>query len=83
MEQILSDTDLIPELVDGLITKLTMPVPSTHDMAKRNEIFYPAHMIGLCLVKMVEKGYFAQAESLSIQMIKRILKKVEVLKSEM
>ncbi|KAI9338461.1 P-loop containing nucleoside triphosphate hydrolase protein [Obelidium mucronatum] len=47
------DKALEDEIIDSLITNLRIPLPSTQTIATRPEIFFPAHLIGLSLKKLL------------------------------
>ncbi|TPX48852.1 hypothetical protein SeLEV6574_g01800 [Synchytrium endobioticum] len=49
----LEDKILEEEMLDSLITNLRIPLPSSQAQATRKEIFFPAHLIGTCMLQMV------------------------------
>ncbi|KAJ3095982.1 Myosin type-2 heavy chain 1 [Phlyctochytrium planicorne] len=44
------------EYVNLLILNLRVPLPSTQTVATRSEIFFPAHLLGICLSQLLEQG---------------------------
>ncbi|KAI8847709.1 P-loop containing nucleoside triphosphate hydrolase protein [Chytridium lagenaria] len=44
------------EVVNHLIVNLRVPLPSTQTVATRSEIFFPAHLLGICLSQLLEQG---------------------------
>ncbi|KAJ3025654.1 UNVERIFIED_CONTAM: Myosin type-2 heavy chain 1, partial [Siphonaria sp. JEL0065] len=51
--QSFDDKALEEEIIDSLITNLRIPLPSTQTVATRPEIFFPAHLIGLSMKKLL------------------------------
>ncbi|ORY51880.1 hypothetical protein BCR33DRAFT_712079 [Rhizoclosmatium globosum] len=47
------DRALEDEIVDTLISNLRIPLPSTQTVATRPEIFFPAHLIGLAMKRLL------------------------------
>ncbi|KAI9317670.1 P-loop containing nucleoside triphosphate hydrolase protein [Dichotomocladium elegans] len=75
MNRIFRDEDgLIDELVGGLIKGLKMPLPSLQNRASKKEIFFPAHMISLCVTKMWQLGNLAGSERLLFTVMDSIQK---------
>lgn len=53
----LQDDDWEIEIIDGLITKLRIPLPSAQTVLTKKDIFYPAHLIGMCAQQLVKFGF--------------------------
>jgi myosin-5 len=68
--RMLGSKDLGIEVVDSLITNLRIPLPSTQTVATRKEIFFPAHLIGYLLSKLLEQNMIGRMRSLSEGVIK-------------
>ncbi|KAJ3196251.1 Myosin type-2 heavy chain 1 [Irineochytrium annulatum] len=50
----LEDKALADEIIDALITNLRIPLPSTQTVATRKEIFFPSHLIGICISQQIQ-----------------------------
>ncbi|KAJ3357277.1 Myosin type-2 heavy chain 1 [Entophlyctis luteolus] len=53
---ILQDKALEDEIIDSLVTNLRIPLPSTQTVASRKEIFFPAHLIGICMTQLLRNN---------------------------
>ncbi|KAJ3167106.1 Myosin type-2 heavy chain 1 [Geranomyces variabilis] len=51
--RVLEDKALEDEIIDALVTNLRIPLPSTQTVATRKEIFFPAHLIGSTVVRLL------------------------------
>ncbi|KAJ3023781.1 UNVERIFIED_CONTAM: Myosin type-2 heavy chain 1 [Siphonaria sp. JEL0065] len=54
--QILENKALEDEIIDSLVTNLRIPLPSTQTVASRKEIFFPAHLIGICMTQLLRNN---------------------------
>ncbi|KAI8609855.1 P-loop containing nucleoside triphosphate hydrolase protein [Chytriomyces sp. MP71] len=54
--KILEDKALEDEIIDSLVTNLRIPLPSTQSVASRKEIFFPAHLIGICMTQLLRNN---------------------------
>jgi myosin-5 len=50
---VLKDKALEDEIIECLITNLRIPLPSTQTVATPKEIFFPAHLIGSIMSRMI------------------------------
>ena len=64
MARILGEPDSEDELIQVLITNLRIPLPSTQSVASRPEIFFPAHIIGSIMNKLLDLKMFSRLSSL-------------------
>ncbi|KAI8833690.1 P-loop containing nucleoside triphosphate hydrolase protein [Chytriomyces cf. hyalinus JEL632] len=54
--KVLEDKALEDEIIDSLVTNLRIPLPSTQSVASRKEIFFPAHLIGICMTQLLRNN---------------------------
>jgi myosin-5 len=54
--RMLEAEELQDEVVDDLIFNLQIPLPSAQKAASRQEIFFPAHLIGYLISEMLQRG---------------------------
>ncbi|KAG0172475.1 Myosin type-2 heavy chain 1 [Apophysomyces sp. BC1034] len=52
------------EISEGLIKALRMPLPTTQNPPSHKEIFFPAHMINMCISEMWRIGCIQESERL-------------------
>lgn len=52
------------EIVEGLIKALKMPLPSLQNPPSEKEIFFPSHMIGMCVTELWRLGSIQESERL-------------------
>lgn len=62
---LLSERDWEEELVESIIIKLRIPLPSNLVVLQRKDIFYPAHLIGMCVEKLTQYDMTLRAVTLS------------------
>ncbi|CAO3633816.1 unnamed protein product [Cunninghamella blakesleeana] len=62
------------ELVDGLIKCLKMPLPSLQNPPTKREVFFPAHVIGICVMEMWRLNYFHESERILLTIMDTIQK---------
>ncbi|KAI9303293.1 P-loop containing nucleoside triphosphate hydrolase protein [Cunninghamella echinulata] len=62
------------ELVDGLIKCLKMPLPSLQNPPSTKEVFFPAHVIGICVIEMWRLDYFHESERILLTIMDTIQK---------
>ncbi|KAJ3218489.1 Myosin type-2 heavy chain 1 [Dinochytrium kinnereticum] len=60
------------EMVNRLIINLRVPLPSTQTVATRAEIFFPAHLLGICLSQLLQQGAAAMASEVINNCVKGI-----------
>ncbi|KAJ3135563.1 Myosin type-2 heavy chain 1 [Physocladia obscura] len=53
---VLQDKALEDEIIDSLVTNLRIPLPSTQTVATRKEIFFPAHLVGICMTQLLRNN---------------------------
>ncbi|KAI9312548.1 P-loop containing nucleoside triphosphate hydrolase protein [Zopfochytrium polystomum] len=68
----LEDKALEDEIIDSLITTLRIPLPSTQTVASRKEIFFPAHLIGSCMIQLLQHDLSARMQALMSNVLKAI-----------
>ncbi|KAG2220418.1 hypothetical protein INT45_000643 [Circinella minor] len=66
---------LLAEITEGLIKELKMPLPSMQNPPSRKEIFFPAHMISMCVTEMWRKQYIQESERLLFTIMDTIQKR--------
>lgn len=62
------------EVLEGLIKGLKMPLPSLQNLSSKKEIFFPAHMIAMCVSEMWHAGNIAESERLLFTVMDTIQK---------
>jgi len=70
--KILEDESLEHEIIEGLIINLKVPLPSTQSVSARKDIFFPAHIIGSCMQKLLNHGMLARLQVLSSKIMRSI-----------
>ncbi|KAI9357068.1 P-loop containing nucleoside triphosphate hydrolase protein [Zopfochytrium polystomum] len=68
----LEDKALEDEIIDSLITNLRIPLPSTQTVATRREIFFPAHLIGTCMIQLLQHDLAIRMQTLMSNVMKAI-----------
>jgi myosin V len=68
--RMLEAKDLEDEIIDSLITNLRIPLPSTQSVATRNEIFFPAHLIGYLVSQLQEHRLVDRMNTLTEHIMK-------------
>ncbi|KAJ3121300.1 Myosin type-2 heavy chain 1 [Physocladia obscura] len=53
---VLQDKALEDEIIDALVTNLRIPLPSTQTVATKKEIFFPAHLVGVCMTQLLRNN---------------------------
>ncbi|KAL0080699.1 P-loop containing nucleoside triphosphate hydrolase protein [Phycomyces blakesleeanus] len=72
---ILRDEDSLQEEIhEGLIKALKMPLPSLQNPPSQKEIFFPAHMISMCVTEMWRLRYVQESERLMFTVMDTIQK---------
>jgi myosin-5 len=66
----LEDKALEDEIIDSLITNLRIPLPSTQTVATKKEIFFPAHLIGICMVQLLQNDLGPRMQALMLNVMK-------------
>lgn len=62
------------EITEGLIKALKMPLPSGQNPPSQKEVFFPAHMIGMCVTEMWRLAYIKESERLLFTVMDTIQK---------
>ncbi|KAI9496210.1 P-loop containing nucleoside triphosphate hydrolase protein [Zychaea mexicana] len=76
IHSILREEDkLLAEITEGLIKELKMPLPSMQNPPSRKEIFFPAHMISMCVTEMWRRQYIQESERLLFTIMDTIQKR--------
>ncbi|KAJ3117103.1 Myosin type-2 heavy chain 1 [Phlyctochytrium bullatum] len=60
------------EVVHVLMRNLRVPLPSTQTVATRAEIFFPAHLLGICVSQLLEEGKVKNAINMITDSVKAI-----------
>lgn len=68
----MSDKSWEIEILDNLIGKLRIPLPSTQTVLSRRDIFYPAHIIGLCFQKLLKNGMLVRFSTAATSILSAI-----------
>jgi len=66
----LEDPSLEKEIIDGLILSLIVPKPNQE--VDKKTIFYPSHIIGIFIKKMLDNGLLAKAQNITAKVIQSI-----------
>ncbi|KAI7872335.1 P-loop containing nucleoside triphosphate hydrolase protein [Spinellus fusiger] len=75
IHSILRDEDSLQEEIhEGLIKALKMPLPSLQNPPSQKEIFFPAHMISMCVTEMWRLKYVQESERLMFTVMDTIQK---------
>lgn len=68
----LEDKALEDEIIDSLIMSLRIPLPSTQTVATKKEIFFPAHLISICMVQHLHHDLAIRMHALMSNVMKAI-----------
>jgi myosin-5 len=68
--KMLEDPSLEKEIIDGLILSLIVPKPNQE--VDKKTIFYPSHIIGIFIKKMLDNGLLAKAQNITAKVIQSI-----------
>ncbi|RUS28033.1 P-loop containing nucleoside triphosphate hydrolase protein [Jimgerdemannia flammicorona] len=75
IHRILEDEDsLQDEVLEGLVKTLKIPLPSLQNPPNMKEIFFPAHMVGICITQMWKYGYIQESERLLFNVMDTVQK---------
>ncbi|KAI8141285.1 P-loop containing nucleoside triphosphate hydrolase protein [Fennellomyces sp. T-0311] len=75
IHNILREEDkLLSEITEGLIKNLKMPLPTPQNPPSQKEIFFPAHMICMCVKEMWRRQYIQESERLLFTVMDTIQK---------
>jgi len=66
----LEDPSLEKEIIDGLILSLEVPKP-TEDIGP-TAIFYPSHIIGIFIKRMLDNGLLTRVQNITAKVIQSI-----------
>lgn len=62
------------EILEGLIKAVRMPLPAVQNPPARKEVFFPAHIMALCVREMWAVGYVQESERLLFAIMDTIQK---------
>jgi len=68
--KMLEDPSLEKEIIDGLILSLVVPKPNQE--VDKKTIFYPSHIIGVFIRKMLDNGLLTKAQNITAKVIQSI-----------
>jgi len=68
--KMLEDPSLEKEIIDGLILSLDVPKP-TEDIGPKS-IFYPSHIIGIFIKRMLDNGLLTRVQNITAKVIQSI-----------
>ncbi|TPX34536.1 hypothetical protein SmJEL517_g02892 [Synchytrium microbalum] len=71
-DKLVEDKLVEEEILDSLITNLNLPLPNSQTQASRKEIFFPAHLIGSCMLKMISNDLNVRMTNLMANIMKAI-----------
>ncbi|KAJ9077392.1 Myosin type-2 heavy chain 1 [Entomophthora muscae] len=77
LQAILESDALVEEVVTGLIEKLNIPLPNFEMPRRSQEILFPAHMIGLCIIQMYKFDLGTQISGLVSDVLSSVRNFVE------
>jgi len=66
----LEDPSLEKEIIDGLILSLEVPKPT--EAVDPKDIFYPSHIIGIFIRKMLDNGLLTRVQNITAKIIQSI-----------
>lgn len=65
---------LLAEVTEGLIKHLKIPLPSVDNPPSRKEVFFPAHIIAMCVTEMWKLSYIQESETMLFAVMDTIQK---------
>ncbi|KAJ1956704.1 Myosin type-2 heavy chain 1, partial [Linderina pennispora] len=77
-----SDDNLITEVLNELIGDLQVPLPNLDAEYSQPDLLFPAHLIGLCVIKMFQYNLSRRIDRLLMSSIARIQKKTAAFESD-
>jgi len=66
----LEDPSLENEIIDGLVLSLEIPKPT--EQVDPKQIFYPSHIIGIFIKKMLDNGLLTRVQNIIAKVIQSI-----------
>ncbi|OLY78766.1 Myosin-2 [Smittium mucronatum] len=77
-----NDDGLFAEILNELISNLEVPIPNLEAEYSPPEVLFPAHLIGLCIIKMFQFNLSKRIDKLLVSCIALIQKKTMTFESD-
>ncbi|KAI8318560.1 hypothetical protein GQ54DRAFT_266754 [Martensiomyces pterosporus] len=81
-EMLENDENLIAEILNELIGDLQVPLPNLDAEYSPPDLLFPAHLIGLCVIKMFQYNLSRRIDRMLLSAIARIQKKTAAFESD-
>ncbi|KAJ1963547.1 Myosin type-2 heavy chain 1, partial [Dipsacomyces acuminosporus] len=81
-EMLENDENLISEILNELIGDLQVPLPNLDAEYSPPDLLFPAHLIGLCVIKMFQYNLSRRIDRMLLSAIARIQKKTAAFESD-